>query len=332
VAHVGAGEGAASSQRCLRMINTKTEKLIIQINYTGAILAVRLNRERLVVVLETTIYIYDIANMHQLHTIDQIPPNPRGVCALACQRKESVQSNNYLAYPGSATSGEVYIYDVLNLRAVQVIEAHSSPIGCLALSPTGDRLATASQKGTVLRVFGMPSGEKLYVLRRGLQTSAQIFSMSFSEDSKLLCVSSDKPTVHVFKLEDVAEASGKQAAGMYSYFSSTLTDVASSAASMLPSTVTDIWSGQRNFAQATLPNAGVLNLCTLETIPGQGYRLLVVTFDGYLYKFKLPEAGGECPLEVTHALDRDHSLRAPSPIVTASEAPPAALDQSEAAS
>ena len=91
-----------------------------------------------------------------------------------------MQSNNYLAYPGSATSGEVYIYDVLNLRAVQVIEAHSSPIGCLALSPTGDRLATASQKGTVLRVFGMPSGEKLYELRRGLQTSAQIFSMSFS--------------------------------------------------------------------------------------------------------------------------------------------------------
>jgi hypothetical protein len=39
VAHVGAGEGAASSQRCLRIINTRTEKLIQQINYPSAVLA-----------------------------------------------------------------------------------------------------------------------------------------------------------------------------------------------------------------------------------------------------------------------------------------------------
>jgi len=308
VAHVGSGEGAASSQRALRMINTKTEKLIIQLNYASAILAVKINRERLVVVLETTIYIYDITTMNELHMIDQVPLNPNGVCALACSQNvpgDGTLQNNFFAYPGSIEKGEVYVYDVQNLKAFDVIEAHNSPISCLAFSPSGETLATASGKGTVIRVFATPSGEKLFELRRGIQTSAQIFSMAFSEDASLLSVSSDKATVHIFKLEVVNQAPAPAAnGGMMDYFSSTITSAASSLGeSILPKSVSDIWQGQRNFAQATLPNAGSVNMCALRKSPnGKVDCLLVVTYDGYLYKFALPDVGGEAVLEVTHAL------------------------------
>jgi len=40
----------------------------------------------------------------------------------------------------------VFVYDALNLRAVTVIEAHSSTVTCVALSNKGDKLATASEK------------------------------------------------------------------------------------------------------------------------------------------------------------------------------------------
>ena len=112
------------------------------------------------------------------------------------------------------------MYDVQNLKAFDVIEAHNSPISCLAFSPSGETLATASGKGTVIRVFATPSGEKLFELRRGIQTSAQIFSMAFSEDASLLSVSSDKATVHIFKLEVVNQAPAPAAnGGMMDYFS-----------------------------------------------------------------------------------------------------------------
>jgi len=47
-------------------------------NYHTAILAVKLNRKRLVVVLETTTYIYDMTTMRLAHTIASTPPNPDG--------------------------------------------------------------------------------------------------------------------------------------------------------------------------------------------------------------------------------------------------------------
>jgi autophagy-related protein 18 len=42
------------------------------------ILAVRMNRKRLAVVLEDSIYLYDISNMKLLHTIET-SPNPHGM-------------------------------------------------------------------------------------------------------------------------------------------------------------------------------------------------------------------------------------------------------------
>lgn len=54
-------------------------------------------------------------------------------------------------------------------------------------------------KGTVIRVFSVPSGEKLFQFRRGAYV-AKIHSLSFNQQDTLLAVSSDSDTVHVFKL------------------------------------------------------------------------------------------------------------------------------------
>jgi autophagy-related protein 18 len=48
------------------------------LTFPTTVLAVRLNRMRLVVVLEDQIYIYDISNMKLLHTIET-SPNPQGM-------------------------------------------------------------------------------------------------------------------------------------------------------------------------------------------------------------------------------------------------------------
>jgi autophagy-related protein 18 len=45
--------------------------------FRTAILAMRLNRKRLVVVLESELYIYDISNMQMLKT-EKTSPNPNG--------------------------------------------------------------------------------------------------------------------------------------------------------------------------------------------------------------------------------------------------------------
>jgi autophagy-related protein 18 len=80
-----------------------------------------------------------------------------------------------------------------------VIQAHKSPISFLSINSSGTLLATASDKGTVIRVWSIPGAEKLYQFRRGTR-EARIYSINFNVVSSLLAVSSAHDTVHIFKL------------------------------------------------------------------------------------------------------------------------------------
>lgn len=110
--------------------------------------------------------------------------------------------------PGASTSpsttGHVILYDALKCEAVNVVPAHKSPLSSLALNSAGTLLATASDKGTVIRVFSVPEAQKLYQFRRGTYPS-KIYSMSFNLVSTLLCVSSATETVHIFRLGNAAQ-------------------------------------------------------------------------------------------------------------------------------
>lgn len=63
----------------------------------------------------------------------------------------------------------------------------------------GTKLATASDKGTLIRIFDTESGQLQQELRRGADR-AEIYSVAFSPNSQFLACSSDKCTVHVFAL------------------------------------------------------------------------------------------------------------------------------------
>ncbi|BGP40595.1 autophagy protein [Rhodotorula kratochvilovae] len=216
VALVGAGDRPASSTRRLQIVNTKArlrQSTICELTFPTTILAVKLNRRRLVVVLEERIYVYDISNMKLLHEIET-SPNPQAICALSPSSE-----NSYLAYPSplpspatpfsttppasssaaSNSSGDVLLFDSVSLSVTNIIQAHKAPVAHVALNSTGTLLATASDKGTVIRVFSVPNGDKVHEFRRG-SYPARIFSIAFNAASTLLCVSSDTETVHIFKL------------------------------------------------------------------------------------------------------------------------------------
>lgn len=107
------------------------------------------------------------------------------------------------------TSGDVVVYDALTLKTIGIIAAHKSPLSSLALSSDGTYLATASDKGTIIRVFSLPLGTKLFQFRRGTYP-AKIYSMTFNLASTMLCVSSATETVHIFRLLEpqIQSASG----------------------------------------------------------------------------------------------------------------------------
>ena len=120
-------------------------------------------------------------------------------------------SRCYLAYPGSTSTGEAQLFDAFNLRAKATVAAHESSLAALAFNPAGDKLATASERGTVIRVFstvdGM-EGRKLAEFRRGVKRCASVQCLAFSQDSKFLVLSSNTETIHLFRCEFDPDSSG----------------------------------------------------------------------------------------------------------------------------
>lgn len=226
--------------------------------------------------------------------IRDTPTNRDGLIDLC-----SSDSACYLAYPGSATHGHVNIFDADPLVATCTIAAHEAPLAALRFNSDGTKLATASVKGTVIRVFAVPTGERLYEFTRGMKRCVTISSLAFSQDSKFLCSSSNTETVHVFSLSKAEEQkqqtqqsrnddNDQSLSSWVNYFSQ-------QASSYLPQQMNELMLREKSFATARLPIVGSKTCCAMPRIGNRDY-LAVASTEGYLFCYSLPQEPGECTL------------------------------------
>ncbi|KAI8435916.1 hypothetical protein MSG28_004095 [Choristoneura fumiferana] len=234
----------------------------ISLDFNSPVKAVKLRRDRIVVVLENLIKVYTFTAQPQMLHVFETCQNPRGLHAST----------------SSSPDGHL-------------ITAHEAPLSCLALNVGGTRLATASTKGTLIRVFDTATGQKLAELRRGAH-QATIYCINFNHTSTNLCVTSDHGTVHVFSLED--EKLNKQ---------SSLATV-----NFLPKYFSSNWS----FCKFTIPN-GPPCICAFGVDKSS---IVVICADGSYYKYKFNEKG-ECTRDVyAQFLETSEDSQQPSIKVT----------------
>lgn len=294
---------------------------ICNYRYPSDILSVRLNRSRLVVCLRDSIYVHNIRDMRLMNSIRHIAPNDNGLCSLSLM--------SHLAFPVSNDCGELQIYDAENLHIKLKIKAHDSPLSAFNFSPNGQLLATASEKGTVIRVFCVKNGQRVHEFRRGVKRCVRIASLNFSSCSNYLCVSSNTETVHVFKidLKLVEEVERKNSINNNDESSdgSSSVDTTSSGDSVemktdysttnrwsmgfitkyLPSPVSDVLTQDRAFSSVQLNQAGLKYQCAIAKLEKE-CKLLAACEDGFLYVYDFDASkGGDCKLI------RAHDVRSP---------------------
>lgn len=202
LAIVSGGSRPKFADNILQIFDDATKKFVLEIAFPSAIKAVRMRRDKLVVALLKEIHVFSFPTPTQKLFSLETKDNYRGLCAVS---PLATSERQILIFPGH-TLGSVQIVDLTctekGVSSAPVwIPAHKSELACLTLNQQGTRIATASNKGTLIRVWDSTTKSQLVELRRG-SDPATIFCINFSRDSDYLCCSSDKGTVHIFAIKN----------------------------------------------------------------------------------------------------------------------------------
>ncbi|ODV63492.1 Atg21p [Ascoidea rubescens DSM 1968] len=239
----------------------------------------------------------------------------------------SNNSNNSGSGSGNSNNGMIILFDALNIQPINIISAHKSPLISFQLNNEGNLLATASIKGTIIRVFNVLQNKKIYEFRRGM-AGTLIHSINFNYNSNLLCCSSNNETIHIFKLsnhqnngEFIKKSSGQiqiqkqkqkqkhsSLSGMFWQHGRNLSKTLMN--NYLPPKLSNILEPVRDFAYIKLPNhnstSSNFNTSGNSTTNTNNHEValnhnsnyvMIICNDGNFYIYNVPlEKGGECVL------------------------------------
>ena len=276
VALIGGGKSPRYSSNKLVLWDDHKQKEISEMRFMSHVKNVKMKRDRIFAVTEDKIYVFNFNTLELLDTLET-KSNNKGLISI------SLKGNNIIAYPHRNEIGSVKIKDY-DKQSELVIKAHKGPINCLQLNKEGTILATASDKGTLIRLFDTSTGENIQELRRG-SDNAEIYSIAFDNTNRFLAVSSDKKTVHIFiiskedKMEnnDNEENSASNKKSMFGNFANFI--------GMGKKYFNSEWS----FAQFKVNSPK--SICTF----GPDNSIIVVSNDGKYYQATFdPKVGGEC--------------------------------------
>ncbi|OHS94961.1 hypothetical protein TRFO_38849 [Tritrichomonas foetus] len=215
ISTINDGTIVAFSVRALTSENAATNKVFIwnnqygegsvQLSFKEEVLNIILSPHFLLIVLHNSIVIYDIdQKTTQLEEVTA--ENRRGCGDLMCVPDQPLLAICGLQ-PGSVQVSELNAnfnsshYNHSNFNNPVVFQAHQHPVSLLKFSPDGSLIATASEKGTLIRIFDSVTGALLSTFRRGAIPS-NILALAFSPSNSQLVAISDNGTAHLFPADE----------------------------------------------------------------------------------------------------------------------------------
>lgn len=191
---VGNSENSIFTPKKFIVWNDNKKSVLGEILYTNKIVNIDMTDKYVFVQTEKKIYIYQFDNLQLIREF---------FCGTA-HFKVISNDNTHLVY-STSNKGEIGILNVDKDEAV-FIKAHTNNISCIGLHPSSKYIATASERGTLIRLFNIETASLINEFRRGTETTT-IIQLEFHQELPILLVGSDKGTIHLFNSEIKDDAS-----------------------------------------------------------------------------------------------------------------------------
>ena len=201
LALVGVGKNPKFQINQLIIWDDHQGKIISKLRFNENLMSVRLRDNKIIVLTRNKFYTF---NMKTLVTIAIIKTydNPLGIIATS---NGDINNKLIVAFPYES-QGHVFLGEITQkCEKLSVVQAHDSKIACISINKDGTLLATASDKGTLIRIFTTNDGQKFSEFRRGTKT-VEMNCIAFDPNNKFIGCSSNVGTIHIFSIAAITKA------------------------------------------------------------------------------------------------------------------------------
>lgn len=271
-------------------------KIISTIRLNKNILNVKLTKEKVFGIIEDKIYIINLKTLETKNILETFN-NPTGIIGISSEEKDKL----IIAYP-MTHQGYVNIRNCINKeksKNSKIINAHESKLASISINREGTLLATASDKGTLIRLFSIQNGDNITTFRRG-STNVNMNCITFSPNNIFVGCTSDGGTIHIFSIVNITkklnENSNKNEDKKNDVVSGEISEEEPKNQKSLLGKIggffkinTEYMEQERSFVKFRIPDENsVLGF-------GNDNTITVITMNGKYYKAAYsPKAGGEC--------------------------------------
>ena len=197
-AFVGTGNNGKYQSNKVILWDENKSKAINELILVYQIKNIKLKRTKIFLICENNIVVFTLGNYEKIDNI-KTSFNKNGIFGIS-----SDPQTNIISYPSNEV-GKIIIknYDEKkdgNYTTLK-INAHQSEIVALVMNYDGSLVASASGKGTLIKIFRVKDGAIIQELRRGTE-AAEIYSLAFDFKSMHIACSSNKGTIHIFNVKN----------------------------------------------------------------------------------------------------------------------------------
>lgn len=196
-AFVGTGNRSKFGQNKVILWDENESKVINEIIVKYTIKNIKLKRDKIFIIVENSISVFTLGNIEKIDFLKTYP-NKNGIFGISLDPKKNIIS--YL----SPELGKIIIKNYDEKKngefLTKEINAHQTEIISLVMNFDGSLIASASSKGTIIKIFKTSNGDIIQELRRGTEP-AEIYSLAFDYNSQYIACSSNKGTIHIFNVK-----------------------------------------------------------------------------------------------------------------------------------
>ena len=178
LALVGGGKTPYYNNNKVVIYNDAEELIESEYKFTTPVLNVKIKKDLLFIICEKKIYVFNVQNSQNIDSFDTVN-NIKGLIAI-----NGNPENTILAYPIE--------FGRENNKGYVSIKNYNS-----------------NEKGTLIRIHSCKDGTLMQECYRGKE-KAEIIYISFDINYKYIGVSSDRKTIHIWKLDNIIERKKKE--------------------------------------------------------------------------------------------------------------------------